>query len=265
MFLSERKEIESRFLERTVLVDFYLPTSIPDAGGLRLLLINDGQNMDELGLNEMLNTIDAEGKIGAEIFAVAVHAGDRMMEFGTARELDYLGRGYKSKMYVRFILEELIPWVKNSYNIPSFRDSAIAGFSLGGLSAMDIAWAYPEIFRLAGVFSGSLWWRSKGLDDGYVEDTDRIMHAIVRAGRYVPGQKFYFQTGGLDETMDRNHNGIIDSIDDTLGMIEELVNKGYDRSLDIKYLQIDDGRHDIATWARAMPDFLSWAFPPEVY
>lgn len=264
MFLSEKSDIDSKFLKRTVTVDCYLPTSIPDAGHLRLLLINDGQNMDELGLGEMLNENAASGKIGRDLIAVAIHAGDRMMEFGTARELDYLGRGYKATSYVDFILEELIPWLKETYQIQSFKDSAIAGFSLGGLSAMDIAWAFPGIFRLAGVFSGSLWWRSRGLEDGYLEETDRIMHAIVREGNFVPGQKFYFQTGGLDETMDRNHNGIIDSIDDTLGLIGLLENKGYDRLLDIRYIEIEDGRHDIATWARAMPDFLCWAFPSQI-
>lgn len=260
MFLSERKEIDSKFLKRSVLIDCYLPTSIADSGRLRLLLINDGQNMEELGLHEMLTQHGAQGKITQELFAVAVHAGDRMMEFGTAGELDYMGRGYMAAMYASFLLEELIPFLHETYNITSFRDKAIAGFSLGGLSAMDIAWAHPEMFWLAGVFSGSLWWRRTGIDDGYEEDLDRIMHSIVRAGKYVAGQKFYFQTGGLDETMDRNHNGIIDSIDDTLGLIDELVHKGYQPDSDIRYFEMPNGRHDIATWARAMPDFLEWAF-----
>ena len=125
---------------------------------------------------------------------------------------------------------------------------------------MDLTWAHPDVFWLAGVFSGSLWWRRVGLDNGYQEDRDRIMHSIVRARQFVPDIKFYFQTGGLDETMDRNHNGVIDSIDDTLGLIDELVSKGYDRDTDIRYFEIPDGRHDIGTWARAMPDFLQWGF-----
>ena len=53
------------------------------------------------------------------------------------------------------------------------------------------------------------------------------MHKLIREGDYKPGLQFYFTTGSLDEKMDRNNNGIIDSIDDTLGLIEELEKKGY--------------------------------------
>jgi enterochelin esterase-like enzyme len=61
--------------------------------------------------------------------------------------------------------------------------------------------------------------------------------------------------------MDRNNNGIIDSIDDTLGLIGELEQKGYKRGTDIEYLELPDGRHDVPTWARAFPDFLKWGWP----
>lgn len=125
---------------------------------------------------------------------------------------------------------------------------------------MDIVWNHPHEFRKAGVFSGSLWWRSKGLEEGYNEDTDRIMHAQVREGKHAPGLKFFFETGTMDETMDRNNNGIIDSIDDTLSLINELVKKGYDPDKDIRYLELHEGKHDITTWAKAMPEFLQWGW-----
>ena len=67
----------------------------------------------------------------------------------------------------------------------------------------------------------------------------------------------------MDETFDRNNNGIIDSIDDTLDMIKELVTKGYSRDNDIHYLEMPDGKHDIATWSRAMPEFLIWGWGNE--
>ena len=60
--------------------------------------------------------------------------------------------------------------------------------------------------------------------------------------------------------MDRNNNGVIDSIDDTVSLIDELAAKGYNRSTDIHYLELADGKHDIATWARAFPEFLKWGW-----
>jgi enterochelin esterase-like enzyme len=158
------------------------------------------------------------------------------------------------------VIKELLPLVRNRFHPFDFTDISFAGFSLGGLSALDITWKHPEIFSKVGVFSGSLWWRLRDLNDGYEEETDRIMHKLVREGTYAPHLKFFFETGTLDEKMDRNHNGIIDSIDDTLDLIKELEVKGYNKDTDIHYLELADGKHDVPTWARAFPDFLKWGW-----
>ena len=80
----------------------------------------------------------------------------------------------------------------------------------------------PFEFSKAGLFSGSFWWRDKSYKDGYDDAVNRIMHKIIRNGKYAPWLKFFFECGALDETKDRNNNGIIDSIDDTLDLIDEL-------------------------------------------
>lgn len=252
-------EIESINLGRRVKVECLFPDFGNDNRSVDLLLINDGQNMEELGLAAILGNLISGHQI-SPLFCVAIYAGDRKMEYGTTGVLDYLGRGYKAGSYTHFVFEELLPVIKSSYNILSFNSKAFAGFSLGGLSALDIVWNHPKEFQKAGVFSGSLWWRTKALDEGYDEATDRIMHTKVRQGNYAPGLQFFFEAGAQDETMDRNNNGIIDSIDDTLGMIQELVEKGYSVPKDICYLEIQEGKHDIATWAQAMPVFLKWGW-----
>ena len=255
-WLVERTELASPELGRPVTVDFYLPLNISDTAQLSLLLINDGQNLEEMNFSGILDGL--AGKT-APFLCAGVHAGaDRKMEYGTARVADYLGRGQHAATYQQFLLQRLLPYIKTTYLISRFRSHAIAGFSLGGLSAIDLVWHHPHIFSIAGVFSGSLWWRSKSLDD-YNEETDRIMHRQVRDGSHHPGLRFYFTTGSLDETDDRNNNGIIDSIDDTLGLIKELKDKGFtDR--DIHYINYEDGKHDVATWGRALPQFMEWAF-----
>ncbi len=126
---------------------------------------------------------------------------------------------------------------------------------------MDIVWNHPGKFSRAGLFSGAFWWRTKDKDDpDYRDETDRIIHSRIREGRYEPGLKFFFECGTEDEEEDRNHNGVIDSIDDTLDLIGELKGKGYDLGKDIRYLELAGGRHDLATWARAMPEFLRWGW-----
>jgi enterochelin esterase-like enzyme len=256
--LTEKHIIDSRLLQRSVTIGCFLPTHVKAPENMGLLLINDGQDMETLGLAPMLESLLANNEI-EPLLCVAIHTGkDRKMEYGTAATPDYLGRGAKAGLYTRFIFEELLPFVQTNFGIPSFKEKAFAGFSLGGLSALDIVWSHPDEFSTVGVFSGSLWWRSRALGDGYNEATDRIMHRLIREGNYYPGLKFFFETGALDETMDRNNNGIIDAIDDTLGVMEELVAKGYSPQDDIHYLELADGKHDVPTWARAMPVFLKW-------
>jgi enterochelin esterase-like enzyme len=251
--------IQSEHLERDVTVDFYLPANVANPNQISLLLINDGQNMEELGLSTLLDDLYAADAI-TPLLCVGIHAGkERKMEYGTAHQADYLGRGAKAGAYTHFIFEELLPYIRTTYHIPSFREKAFCGFSLGGLSALDIVWNYPHEFFKAGVFSGSLWWRTKDLAGDYDETTDRIMHAQIREGEYVPWLQFFFQTGTLDEEKDRNNNGVIDSIDDTLDLIAELKQKGY-QSADIQYLEIEEGKHDIPTWGKAMPAFLKWGW-----
>ena len=67
--------------------------------------------------------------------------------------------------------------------------------------------------------------------------------------------KFFFECGEHDEEEDRNHNGVIDSIDDTIDLMRLLLLKGYREGRDFYYLQVPDGRHDVASWSRAFPKF----------
>lgn len=255
----QNRVLHSTYLGRDVLVDFYLPLPASHNEPVSLLIINDGQDLPKFHFDEILAELYEHKEIG-HVFSVGIHcSADRKMEYGTASMQDYKGRGAKAQLHQQFVLKELIPYIiKNWGN--DFKEKAYAGFSLGGLSAIDTVWHYPEYFSKAAVFSGSLWWRSKDLHNGYNEDTDRIMHKLVREGDYKTGLKFYFTTGSLDEKMDRNNNGVIDSIDDTLGLIEELEKKGYKNETDIRYINYEDGKHDVKTWGRAMPAFLKWGW-----
>lgn len=261
MLVIENKTIQSHYLEREVIADFYLPTGVEEHSTMHLLVLNDGQNLEEMGFGEILGTLYAN-RVIKPLLCVGVHAGeDRKMEYGIAASPDYMGRGAKAGAYTSFVLEELLPFIHTSYAVRSFESKAIAGFSLGGLMALDIAWNHSETFSLVGVFSGSLWWRNVDQDDPlYNDDLHRMMHQEIRKGKYHPGLRFFFQSGNMDETNDRNNNGIIDSIDDTLDLMNELALKGYHRDKDIFYLEMPEGRHDIPTWGKAMPEFLWWSF-----
>jgi hypothetical protein len=121
----------------------------------------------------------------------------------------------------------------------------------GGGDAFDIAWAHPDLFGHVGVFSGALWWRWSDVDPAD-PDADRIIHdSVCKSHAWPAGQRFWFQCGTLDETDDRNNNGVIDSIDDTLDLIRDLRHKGCP-DVDIRYLELEGGEHNVPTWSKAM-------------
>ena len=255
----EKKSIASAILNRTVLIDVYLPLSIQHPGDMSLLLINDGQDLLKMPFDSLLNDLIDKDSI-EPLLCVGIHCSeDRKQEYGMANFPDYLGRGARAGLYTRFVLEELIPFIKQTYRIPFFRSQSFAGFSLGGLMALDIVWNHPDIFTKAGVFSGSLWWRRKSYDNGYSDESDRLMHNQISDTQSSLTLRFFFQTGTNDENSDRNGNGIIDSIDDTLDLIGRLKLKGY-ASDAIFYHEINGGTHDVKTWAKALPVFLKWGW-----
>src|SRR5580693_2105607 len=177
--LQESMEVESLYLARTVLVDFYFAGAnhgglngkrggsgvngaanlVGDRGGCgvsgvgpetSLLLINDGQELGRLGLAGILEELDRRESIDP-LLCVGIHAGAaRKMEYGSASRPDYQGWGRSAGAYSQFVLEELIPAIRIRFGVTSFREKAFAGFSLGALSAMDIVWHNPQEFALVG-------------------------------------------------------------------------------------------------------------------
>lgn len=233
-------------LHREVVLDLYRQSDTPRI----LLLVNDGQDLPVL-----------PASLPSGLWIAAIHAGSRRrQEYGVAGIADYQGDGALAAVYSQCVIKELLPFLEQRYPALTQVKRAFAGFSLGGLSALDIVWQYPQYFQVAGVFSGALWWRSRPLDAAYRDERDRIMHRRIRESAYQPGLQFFFECGTDDETADRNSNGVIDSIDDTRDLITLLKDKGYREPEDIMYLEIAGGRHDKETWGRAMGVFLGLAF-----
>jgi enterochelin esterase-like enzyme len=249
--------LHSNYLERDVIIDLYIPNEIPAEPSL--LLLNDGQDLEKMPFADILDSLFSEKAI-EPIICVGIHCGaERKLEYGTAFSADYNGRGRKAGLYNKFIFDEFLPWLRKTLPVNSFKEKSFAGFSLGGLSALDIVWNHASEFKTIGIFSGSLWWRRKAYEDGYDETKDRLMHLQMKTGQAPVWLKFFIECGTLDETSDRNKNGVIDSIDDAMDMITILKEKGFPNE-SVFYHEIKDGKHDVATWAKALPVFLKWGW-----
>ncbi len=261
-FISFKGSIYSQNLKRKVRFRWVAPPRYREARqAFPVLLMNDGQDFNAMGLEKTL-----AGSYGSRALRPFVYVGietnvHRVQEYGTSATADYKGRGKRAGAFALFITEEFIPFLKEEFNLSSIKEDWVyCGMSLGGLSAMDIALNYPHYFGKVGVFSGSFWWRETAYQKSDMEDRSRIILNVIRDSAQISHLKFWFQCGTEDELADRNGNGIIDSIDDTLDVIRELEAKGFKQPDDIIYTEIPGGRHDLPTWGHIFPEFIRWAF-----
>jgi enterochelin esterase-like enzyme len=250
----------SRHLQRSVKLHILHTPAPADRSLFNLLILNDGQDMDKLRVKETLDSLYKKGKI-LPLVIIGVEAGDRMQEYGVTDKPDYLGRGGKANLYDAFINDELYPYAKKESGVRKFQSVAIAGCSLGGLSAFDIAWNHPEKISKVGVFSGSFWWRDKSSEDSsYSDEKNRIMYSKLKASRKKPGLQYWFYAGALEEKSDRDKDSVIDVIDDTKDIINLLKKKNLATDGGLIYRESPSGIHDYSSWSLVFPQFLTWAF-----
>lgn len=253
-------ELYSRHLQRQVKLTVISTPMPDDKNDLNLLILNDGQDMGQLKVKEIIDSLYKK-KLIKPLLVVGVHAGDRMKEYGVGDNPDFLNRGDRAGFYDAFIDKELYPYAKKMATVRKFKSVAIAGCSQGGLSAFDIAWNNATIIDKAGVFSGSFWWRDK--DDkaaDYSDDKNRIMFNKIRSSRKKPALKYWFYTGGKEETGDRDKDSIIDVMDDTRDLVELIKSKNVCLPEDIRLVEDPTGKHDHESWSKQFPAFLIWAF-----
>jgi predicted alpha/beta superfamily hydrolase len=171
----QRLKLHSYLLDRKVKVDLYLPSDIADCRFT--LFLNDGQDAGQLNLVATLTELFSKGGGIIRFAVVAIHANEyRMQEYGVAGHPDFKNRGNRATKYSDFVVRELTPFLQKEYGLMNEdHENVFAGFSMGGLSALDISWNHPELFSRVGVFSGSLWWRTMNTGTAK-DDASRIMY-----------------------------------------------------------------------------------------
>ncbi len=129
-----------------------------------VVYMHDGQNVfsesisyaGEWGVDETLDTLASQG-LRVPIVVAVEHGGESRMqelspwtnpEFGSAQGVAYLD----------FLTSSVKPYIDSHFRtLPSARNTAIMGSSMGGLMAHYAIVKHPEIFSRAAIFSPSFW------------------------------------------------------------------------------------------------------------
>ncbi len=254
-----KDSVYSRHLQKHIDLTI-LSTPVPkDKSSFNLLLLNDGQDLEQLRVKKIMDSLSSK-KLLQPLVVVAINAFDRMQEYGVAGYPDYQNNGIAAEKYAAFIDDELIPFIKKNSGVRKFNSITIAGCSLGGLSAFDVAWDHADKIDKVGVFSGSFWYRDKDSKDAdYSDDKDRLIINKIRSSRKRPHLKYWFYAGDQEETSDRDKDGIIDVVDDTKDLIDLIKSKNVCPPGDIVYTELREGTHNYEAWSAVFPQFLLWA------
>lgn len=256
----QQDEIYSRHLQRHVPLTIISTPAPDDKAAMHLLLLNDGQDVKQLELKQTIDSLYLQKSI-EPLMVVAIHAGKREEEYGVAGYPDFMDRGNKADKYAAFIDNELYAFIKKKAGVRKFKSVVIAGCSLGGLSAMDIAWNHADKIDKVGVFSGSFWWRDKDqAARDYSDDKNRILLNFIKTSRKKPHLKYWLYAGAKEETGDRDKDGIIDAVDDTRDVVALIKSKNVCLPQDVVYTESAEGIHDYVSWKKVLPQFLLWAF-----
>ena len=147
--------------------DFFIAVPEVNVDEYALLVEHDGQN--DANVNSML-ALAEEGK-APYCISVGVIPGKLTMPDGSARYMRMNSYDLFDKEYADFIVFELIPYIRNKYElkISSSPDMHfVSGGSSGGISAFTIAWFHPEYFHRVYMSSPSFLAMGRGNEIPYL-------------------------------------------------------------------------------------------------
>lgn len=211
----------------------------------RTLYLQDGQNLWDKsapfgtwGIDESLTNMASDGK--SDVVIVAIDHGDkaRIQEFMPVQGTK-LGIA-QGKRYLKFIVNELKPFIEGKYRVSGMRkDNAIGGSSMGGLISTYAALYYPEMFSKVLIFSPSLW------------VTQDVFKELSTAP-FFRNMDIYLYGGGQESaTLVKNLNRFQ----------KLLTQRGLEENgIQLKLSINPEGMHNEAAWGHEFPAAMQWLF-----
>ncbi|QSX79340.1 alpha/beta hydrolase-fold protein [Agrilutibacter solisilvae] len=272
-------------------VRVYLPPAYDAAAqvGYPVLLVNDGQDMEAVGMQATLASLYAAGDIRPVIVVAVDMPTDRMGAYGLSdraagrsvvAQTKYGPVGAQAHAYSQWVVQTLLPAIDARYRTRTTPDArGVLGWSLGALSAFNLGWQYPDTFSRVGAFSPSFWLSADRSDAAAVQRT-RLAQTMVATGEARWGLKQYIAVGTREEADDRDGDGVNDALDDARDLVEGWHEDGQLRAkglrqlgygvntaaavqptrADVALAVLEAGEHNQAAWARMLPGFLRWAY-----
>ncbi len=245
-------DFRSAALETARRVSIYLPPGYDgDAARYPTLYLQDGQNLfdpgrafvpgQDWGLDETAEHLIQAGQVAPLILVGVDHADAARLDEYTPSRDPRRHVGGRLAAYERFVVEELKPWIDARYRTRA--DAAatgIGGSSLGGLAALAMGLARPDVFGRVAALSPSLWW-----DRRRILEQARAIDAHLDLSIWLDA--------GTDEGPGVVHHARM--------LKNILLRRGWRLGRDLHYREVCGGQHSEADWARRAGDVLRALYP----
>ncbi|MCM1988371.1 hypothetical protein KDK92_01355 [Oceanirhabdus seepicola] len=196
-----------------------------------LVLTDGGAYIEFLSAVTVLDNLIADKKIPPMVAVFVETHSRRSIDMTYNDEFSY------------FLAQELVPWMKNNYNISDNLNEAImGGTSLGGLNASYVGLKYPDTFGNVLSQSGAYYIKPTETDE------DNWLAEQFNSKDKLP-MKIYLDIGILESK---------EMIDSNLYFRDTLIGKGYSVHLE----EFKSG-HDYLSWGETLAKGLIWLIGTE--
>ncbi|HLJ50128.1 MAG TPA: enterochelin esterase [Bryobacteraceae bacterium] len=233
----ERSRIKSALLDNERNLSIYLPPGYRREGtpnGL-LVVFDEGSYITLVPTPTILDNLIAEKKIPP---MVAVLIANPDQETRT-RELP------PNPKFADFLNNELVPWVRENYNVTKDPSQVVvAGSSFGGIASVYAGLRHPETFGNILCQSGSFWW-SAPKPEPYAEP-NYLAKEFLKSPK-LP-LRFYMDAGTFEVDVSGGGGAILEP---SRHMRDVLLAKGYE-----VHYQENVGGHDYLSWRGSLAEGL---------
>ena len=238
----EWKKLKSARLNNERNIGIYLPPGYqPKNQPYGLLIVFDGDfYFSDFPLPTILDNLQAK-KLLAPFVAVAVNN-----PTDTSRNVELPC----NDDFAEFLAKELIPWVRQNYQVTTDPQRTIAvGASYGGLAASFAAFRHPEIFGNVISQSGAYWWKPDFQNPKNDGESEWLTGRFVTSPR-LPVH-FYLDVGLLERTSGGLQGDGPSMVVANRHLRDVLRAKGY-----VVHYREFYGGHEYLNWRGMLPDAL---------
>ena len=249
----------------------WLPDGYQPGESCEVIYMHDAQmlfdasitwNLQEWKVDETVGRLITEGQIPRCIVVAVNNSDDRLNEFfptkilryGDGGDKAYFGKEARGDDYLRFLVEELKPFVDERYHPLTDREHTfMVGSSMGGLVSLYAFCEYPDVFGGVGCLSSHLSLAYLPIGKG----TERLAGAFAEyVADHLPqanAGRVYMDHGtkGFDAAYDR-YQSVVDALFRQRGWDDDhyrsLVFEGHD--------------HSENSWSQRLPETLVFLMGP---